>query len=350
MNPCLQPGKECAESKHSALSNSVAESLGDSSGESIPQKYFKTQPLEFIKLVLSSIANSEHFNRPAIALEKLKIKYRIRPGAKTPALTAVAGKESLALIAFYLRESTNSVESILARNAIFFRQLELRRDRRVARKRIVKHCREFRIGRRQDYRNLLRADKRSRILASYHFGDYVYGMNAFACLEDPKRQRYVLSQSAAKSTYFENLRNGLGASAIDRTAELICSETKAEELSRLLRNGNSTLVLFCDLPIGFGEWVEVKFLGRIARFPKGPALLAISNKAPLLPVINFNDGSVNRIELGVQIEPRLNCDESLQAGVTRITQDLIHFFEHFVKKYPEQWRYLANLPAYYLKE
>lgn len=267
--------------------------------------------------------------------------------AVTPAL---AREEILALIATFMRESTGSVETTLLKNAILLRHLESCRDKRMAQKRISKHCSEFVIEQREDYQNLLREDKRSRILASYHFGDYVYGMNTFVCLDSPTRKRYVLSQRAANMTYFENLQNGLGARAIDRSSELVWPKTKVAELSRLLRNGNSTLVLFCDLPIGFGERIEVKFLGRIAKFPKGPALLAISNKAPLLPVINYNDGSANRIELGAQIEPCLNCDETLQAGVSRITQELIQFFEHFFKKYPEQWRYLKNLPTYYLKD
>lgn len=255
-----------------------------------------------------------------------------------------------ALIAVLMREPIAFVETSLSRNMLHIQQLDRRRDARISPRRIAEYCNKFIIEQDTDYKKLLREDKRSRILASYHFGDYVYGMNIFACLDTPNRKRYVLSQNAANSAYFKNLQNGLGGRSIDRSAELVWSETRISDLSLLLRNGNTTLALFCDLPIGFGEKVEVQFLGRVASFPKGPALLAITNKAPLLPVITYHDGHSNKIEIGTQIEPYLYCDESLQAGVGRITQELIFFFESFFKMYPEQWRYLKNLPAYYLQE
>lgn len=284
----------------------------------------------------------------ALVFEKLKLYSCARIDTDRQDTNLSTASESLSLIAMLLREPASSTRRLLTRNAIYLERLQASYNRRVPRNRLIKHCSEFRLRQRQAYLNLLRDDERSRILAAYHFGDYVYGMNTLVCLENPERKRYVLSQRAASGAYFENLRLGLGNRAIDKSAELLTTDTNAAELSRLLRGGNTTLALYCDLPAGFGERVEVNFLGRRAMFPKGPAMLAISNKAPLLPVINYNDGEYNRIELGKQIEPRLNCDESLQAGVIRITQQLIVFFEHYFYKHPEQWRYLKYLPAYYL--
>ena len=257
--------------------------------------------------------------------------------------------QALTLISAFMHEPVRIVETSLKKNAAFLGIQEARRNTVIGRRKITDYFKTFRIEQRQDYLDLIKDDRRSRILATYHFGDYVYGMNTLACLEKPGRRRYVLSHSAANEAYFKNLRAGFGDRAINHSSEIICSQTNASNLSQLLRGGNSTLVLFCDLPAGFGELTEVHFLNRIAKFPKGPALLAISNRTPLLPVINYNDGLNNQIEFATQIEPRLNLDETLQAGVKRITQELVNFFERYFLQYPEQWRYLQNLPLYFLK-
>lgn len=348
MNHCLPSGNATADEKYSAVARNVTGNPGDDAAALTPKTYSNFCFWSCIKSSLSALARALFQGGAAIVFEWPKFRYHNRFNTDPPHAIAVNELDSLALIATLMREPIGSVKTSLARNANHIQQVDHRRDAQVSPRRIARYCKQFIVEQDADYKELLCKDERSRILASYHFGDYVYGMNVFACLDNPNRKRYVLSQSAASVAYFKNLQNGIGNRAIDRSAELVWSETRISDLSLLLRNGNSTLVMFCDLPIGFGERVEVKFLNRVASFPKGPALLAIINKAPLLPVINYCDGHSNRIEIGTQIEPYLICDESLQAGVGRITQELICFFERFFIMYPEQWRYLRNLPVYYL--
>lgn len=290
------------------------------------------------------------FCRAAVIFESIRIKLR----ARTEKLKSVKDgaisnslNQATAWISIYLREPRDFARTALIKNSLFIRQLEHRRNTLMSRRRIRAYCNNFRMPQRQQYLSLLSRDRRSRILVSYHFGDYVYGINFLVSLESPCRKRYVLSHQAAPNEYYLNIRRGLGANAVDRSSELLSSDTSITKLSLLLRKPDNTLVLFCDLPTGFGEPVEVSFLNRLARFPKGPATLAIINNTPLLPVINFFDGKNNQIEFSRQIEPRLHCDESLQSGIARITQELVSFFESFLHKYPEQWRYLSRLPIYF---
>mgnify|MGYP002630799406 CR=1 FL=1 len=350
MNSCLYPDRARTESNKFGCTHFSDESISSRTKVPAVGKYPSIRLSQFARRALSTLLDNSFFSKPAILIEKLAIKYHKRYWIRSADPCVQSRKEYLALVSIFMRESLASVENILSRNAVFSRQLESRRDYKVAGKRILRYCKGFEIEQREDYQNLLQEDKRSRILASFHFGDYIYGMNTLVCLDSPGRERYVLSQKAASVQYFNNLRNGLGARAVDRSSELLFSEIKTPELSARLRNGNSTLVLFCDLPPGFGEHVEIKFLNRMARFPQGPAMLAISNRTPLLPVINYYDGRSNRIALGTQIEPCLNGEETLQAGVNRITQELISFFEYFFRKYPEQWRYVQNLPGYFFKQ
>jgi len=270
---------------------------------------------------------------------------------KLPCESTCPQQNQAAAISRYLREPIHRVETKVQRNSLLLKQLEFRRTSSANPIQIRQYCQSFEIEQEKEYLDLLAQDKRSRILASYHFGDYVYGTNTLASLEQVKREKYVLSQSPGGDVYFDNLRKALGELGASRSSELIYSATSASRLSALLRKGNCTLVLFCDLPQGFGgisnATTNVKFLNRVARFPMGPALLALSNRVPLMPVINFRDCKRNKIRFSRQIEPVLKLDESLQIGVNRITQQLVSFFELFFKRYPEQWRYLQLLPNYF---
>ena len=93
----------------------------------------------------------------------------------------------------------------------------------------------------------------------------------------------------------------------------------------------------------------MKFLDRIAWFPRGPATLAITSRTPLLPVINYLHQGINKIEMTQQIEPELLPGESFESAVARITQQLINYFEQYFVRFPEQWRYLQSLPTYFVE-
>jgi len=130
----------------------------------------------------------------------------------------------------------------------------------------------------------------------------------------------------------------------------LLSETGSSKLSQILRAGNASILLFCDIPPGLNETTEVNFLNRRAWFSIGPAILALTNRVPLLPFINYSTGSSSYLRLGNQIEPVLLPSETLRTGAKRITQRLVSSFESVFLENPEQWRFLSLLPCYFSKQ
>lgn len=72
-----------------------------------------------------------------------------------------------------------------------------------------------------------------------------------------------------------------------------------------------------------------------ARFASGPAQLAWSSGAPVLPVFFPLEDSA----LSIRIEPPLRCREGepREAVVTRITSELAAIYARAIERYPEQW-------------
>jgi predicted LPLAT superfamily acyltransferase len=114
-----------------------------------------------------------------------------------------------------------------------------------------------------------------------------------------------------------------------------------------LRNGNCTLTVFCDLPPGFGETIELDFLGRQARFPKGPASIAVLARVPVLLFISFRKHGRNCIHTPGVIEAAPRPSESFQQAIKRVGQCMANTLQEYLLRFPEQWLYLSKLPSYY---
>lgn len=93
---------------------------------------------------------------------------------------------------------------------------------------------------------------------------------------------------------------------------------------------NHIVGLLCDLEQGPG--VEVKFFGRRAIVPGGPAALALKNGAPLLPAYQFMTAPGRHqvhVEPALSIGPRETKETLMQRVVDR--------FENFIREHPDQW-------------
>ena len=251
------------------------------------------------------------------------------------------------LLSVYLREPSTEIQRLLTLHARFQQQLECRRNQCQSVSSMRQHLRRFHFSQHADYARLLRADLRSRIVVTYHCGDFVYGMHTLVHSAPHPGQVKVLSLASASAACWHNVRAGFGAQAHGPEAELLIAATSAADVSAYLRSGSNTLLVFCDLPAGNGAVASVKFLRRTAWFPKGPATLAVLNRVPLLPVITYTHRGQNEIVLFPQIESARETGEPLSACVSRITQQLIDILERFFIQYPAQWRYLQALPRYF---
>jgi lauroyl/myristoyl acyltransferase len=93
---------------------------------------------------------------------------------------------------------------------------------------------------------------------------------------------------------------------------------------------NSIVALLCDLEQGPG--VDVRFFGRRAVVPGGPAAIALKTGAALLPAYQY---MVSPGRHHVHLDPAV----SWPAGTTKesLMQRVIGRFEEFIKARPDQW-------------
>jgi len=250
-------------------------------------------------------------------------------------------------VAFWLRVPERDCLRLLRDNKTFLRQVEKRRNQRQSRFSLQRHLQCWQFPQQQTYCQLLAQDPRSRIIVSFHFGDFVYGMNLLLREEVSQRPCRVLTLQQSSPAYFENMAKAFGDCGARPQHQLAVSATTMPELSSFLRNSRGTLVTFCDLPPGFGACSEVDFLGRRAWFPRGAATLALRNRVPLLPAVCCWHRGEHQVLLASQIEPEEYRQQDAATAAQAITQRLVMLLEDCVQQFPEQWRYLAALPGYF---
>ena len=85
-----------------------------------------------------------------------------------------------------------------------------------------------------------------------------------------------------------------------------------------------------------GSGLVLDFLGRPARIPTGPALLALRKGTPLLPVTVYRLPDDTYQAVGY--EPVIATPSGdPEADVRRVTEDLVRKMEEIVRDHPEQW-------------
>lgn len=105
--------------------------------------------------------------------------------------------------------------------------------------------------------------------------------------------------------------------------------------------GSGAIVaLLCDRDIQ-GSGIEVEFFGRRVTMPAGPATLALRTGAALVVACTYigpGDGHV------LVVAPPLTVERQgrLRADVSRLTQDIAHHLEGFIRRAPEQWHVLED--------
>lgn len=256
---------------------------------------------------------------------------------------------ALGALSIYLREPCEQVRRVLNRHVRLQQRLDHQRQQLLSKSQLQRLQQSFSFPSQQAYSQLLASDSRSRILAAFHLGDYVFGMNALVASVPHRGVVRVLSQQAATANQWQNVRAAFGARTHGPEAELLTANTAPSQLSTFLRKRGSTLLLFCDLPVGNGELVKVRFLGRDAWFPRGAATLAVANRVPVLPVITFRQGRRNQIAVLPQLEsvPKHHAGERSSHRVQQLTQALVNILQQFFLWSPEQWRFLQSLPLYF---
>ncbi len=87
--------------------------------------------------------------------------------------------------------------------------------------------------------------------------------------------------------------------------------------------------------------VGVTFFGEAARFPAGPAALAIDTGAALLPVTLYWEGGANGGQVHEEVVPPPGADRASRIAAT--TQALAEVFQRGIAEHPTDWHMLQRL-------
>jgi len=116
-------------------------------------------------------------------------------------------------------------------------------------------------------------------------------------------------------------RFGLGVITVGRSA--VRQIREALSLNRFV-------ALVCDLEQGPG--VEVRFFGRRAIVPAGPAAFALKLGAPVL-IVHTYATSPGRYSIAIENAPEWPSNETN----TRVMQSIVTRFESYIRARPDQW-------------
>ena len=131
---------------------------------------------------------------------------------------------------------------------------------------------------------------------------------------------------------FTTYRESLGMEVLPLTG----GANTVGTLARRLRAGG-LVCLLADRDIQ-GTGLEVEFFGESARMPSGPAALALSTGAALMPVSLWYDGPWWNIRVHDEIPPAPG--ESRARRIHDTTQELARVFEGVIAEHPEDWHML----------
>lgn len=255
--------------------------------------------------------------------------------------------EALSLWAFYLREPRACCRRILRRYRMEMQRFEHHRNRRWSPAQIRRYRQSISWPREREYRNYVARDRRSRVLATYHFGDYAHCLSRLCVGEEAKRERLLIRMHRDSDAGRMNREEDYRQLGTRPPRELMTDEVSTVDLVHRLRRGRTTITTFCDLGERSGVVVPVRFLGRTAWFSSGAACMALAGRAPILPVLSCRHGRRNRLFVDRPIEPELLPGETMHSASRRMTQALVALLERALRRSPEQWRYLGLLPWYF---
>lgn len=255
--------------------------------------------------------------------------------------------EYLKILSVLLHEPLDSCRRLLHRQQAALLLLEHRRNRQRQGYEIRFYRESIHWHNAKDFLSCIRSDDRARIFAAYHFGDYIHGLSSLAKTQELNRRRLLIRLERGSAESEANQREDYRQLGLKPPDTILSDEVDPLQLRALLRREPVNLTTFCDLSADFGDAVEVEFMGRRAWFACGAARLAIAAGVPVMPVICWYDGRNNCLEVLQCIEPARYPGESFNTAARRITQLLVRHLECFLRRFPEQWRYLAQLPLYF---
>jgi lauroyl/myristoyl acyltransferase len=174
-------------------------------------------------------------------------------------------------------------------------------------------------------------DKRKGVLlVSAHVGNWEIGGNLLRVLGYPLTVVGLAHNTAQTNALVRHLRSSRGIEMI----EVGPSTFSAVEILNALRQNRIVAMIGDRDHLGTGR--PVSFLGKKMKMPPGPVILAMLSGAALIPnfVLEGPDGTYRGIiETPIAIETDGNRDAAINRNLLRLAQ----VFEHYIRRYPDQW-------------
>ena len=188
------------------------------------------------------------------------------------------------------------------------------------------------------------------IVVSIHMGEFYSGFLKLCYLAPKTRPVTIIKmpqQSKKEDAAYKNFRStGLDINV------LRLEDKPGIEVFKKLREGHILFVM-CDISSSLlKKTAQVIFLNKSARFTIGPAELALTTGAIILPVVVFRDkDGANVLRVEPPIDTRLYKKEgSLTEAATRVTQVMTNLFEGWIRKHPGQWHFWPYLGSIWKPE
>jgi KDO2-lipid IV(A) lauroyltransferase len=172
------------------------------------------------------------------------------------------------------------------------------------------------------------------VLALPHVGSWEYGGTFLAAVGFPMTSVAERLEPPELFDYFVNQRAAMGLTIVP------LDSASSGVVMRTLRDGG-LVGLLCDRDL-LGNGIDVEFFGEKTTMPAGPATLAMRSGATLLTTAVYSGpGRDHHAVIGPPID--LARTGAFRSDVSRITQEIAHQFESFIRRAPEQWHVFQPL-------
>lgn len=245
-----------------------------------------------------------------------------------------ADRASAWVIGLLLQEPMSTSQALLRKHALHLELFYVRQK--------VEHLSPFVWRDRDSYAQWLCRNPGSRVLLTIHMGNFLGAFRHIAA--QAEHGRHVLSLRRELHDVPE-----LAYSADPRLRQQVLSRSSHTPgaVVKALREGYTTLAVFCDLGSQHGDTVEVPFFGMAARMVRGPALLAMAGAAPIVPFVTYEEDGRDSIFMEAVIPTALRPGETVAQGAARLTRTLAQLVERWVRRAPAQWRFLPSSAMYF---
>jgi len=173
------------------------------------------------------------------------------------------------------------------------------------------------------------------IVLSAHIGNWELGGIAIHRLGFPFTVVVLPHRDSRVNQFFDQqrLRCEVGVIPLGPHAAARCL--------RLLRS-HQWLGILGDREFG-QEGLAVPFFGRSSQVPRGPAILSLRTRAPVIPVFFIREGDWR---FRFYVEPPIYPPNGpwQEAHVKHLTQAYVHVIEQYIRQFPTQWLMFQPIP------